>query len=79
MKIAFLSESEHETLKFGICGVDFPPPGSYFKSFAKIAIFMTCCFEAVFGFSRVDFPPTGLSNLHESAQWPVFPLVVGGS
>ena len=94
LKTVFLGESGHETLKFGNCGVDFPPSGSYFKTFAKIAIFMTCRlrpfsdspgsifprrvrnarvsaefaifeifmtwrFDAVFGFSRVDFRPTG--------------------
>ena len=58
LKIAFSTVSAHETLKFGICGVDSPPPGSYFKTFAKIAIFMTCRFDAVFCFSRVDFPPS---------------------
>ena len=29
-------DSEHETLKFFFSEVDFPPLGSYFKSFAKM-------------------------------------------
>ena len=71
LKIAFLSESGHKNLKFEICGVDFPPPGPHFKTCAKIAIFMTWSFDAVFCFSRIDDPPR-VRNERVSAEFAYF-------